>query len=60
MDHFTPEQFNALFGEALQQGGEAMTKVAQATGLYVQHKLREMYYAWRLLAQRVMTLQATR
>ena len=37
----TPTQFNNLFGEALSQGGDAMTKVAQATGLYVQKKLRE-------------------
>lgn len=55
MDHFTPEQFNALFGEALQQGGEAMTKVAQATGLYVQHKLRENAFSRKILPPQTVT-----
>lgn len=55
MDHFTPEQFNALFGEALQQGGDTMEKVAAATGLYVQHKLRENSFARKVLPPQTVT-----
>ncbi len=52
---FTPTQFNHLFGEALAQGGEAMTKVAQATGLYVQHKLRENAFSRKVLPPQTVT-----
>jgi hypothetical protein len=55
MYEFTPDQFNALFGEALKAGGETMEKLGQATGLFVQHKLRENAFCRKILPPETVT-----
>lgn len=54
-DQFSPEWFNTMFGEALRQGGEALEKVGQATGTYIQHKLRENSFARKVLPPQTVT-----
>jgi len=54
-DQFSPEWFNSMFGEALRQGGETMEKVGQATGTYIQHKLRENSFARKVLPPQTVT-----
>ncbi len=52
---FSPEQFNALFGEALDQGGENLTKVADSTGLFIQKRLRENAFSRKILPPQPIT-----
>jgi len=52
---FTPDQFNALFGEALKAGGDTMEKLGQATGLFVQHKLRENAFCRKIVPPETVT-----
>lgn len=54
-DNMSPEWFNAMFGEALRMGGEALEKVGQATGQYIQHKLRENSFARKILPPQMIT-----
>jgi hypothetical protein len=54
-DNMSPEWFNAMFGEALRMGGEALEKVGQATGQYIQHKLRENSFARKILPPQTVT-----
>lgn len=49
------EQFNTLFGQALEAGPEALTKLGQATGLYIQMKLREDAFCRKILDPKVVT-----
>lgn len=46
---FSPEQLNELYGRALSQDADGIEKLADATGLYVQAKLRENSFARRIL-----------
>jgi len=55
METVNAAEFNALFGEALSRGGEAMDKVAAATGLYIQDKLREASFARKILPPETVT-----
>jgi hypothetical protein len=55
MIEFTPDQFNALFGEAIKAGGETMEKLGQATGLFVQHKLRENAFCRKIMTPETVT-----
>jgi hypothetical protein len=48
--------FNSLFGEALNRGGEALEKVGEVTGLYIQDKLRENSFARKILPPQTVTL----
>lgn len=52
---FNAEQFNALFGQAVEVGGEALTKLGQASGLYIQMKLRENAFCRKILPPKVVT-----
>jgi len=52
---FTPERFNALFGEAVRRGGEYLEKVADAGDLYVQKKLRENSFARKIIQPKTVT-----
>lgn len=54
-------EFNSLFGEAMNRGGEALEKVGEVTGLYIQDKLRENSFARKILPpQTVTTAELTR
>jgi hypothetical protein len=54
-------QFNSLFSEALNRGGESLEKVAEVTGLYIQDKLRENAFSRKILPpQTVTTAELTR
>lgn len=48
--------FNSLFGEALNRGGEALEKVGEVTGLYIQDKLRENSFARKILPPQTVTI----
>lgn len=52
---FNAEEFNSLFGEALNRGGEALEKVGEVTGLYIQDKLRENSFARKILPPQTVT-----
>jgi len=52
---FNVEQFNALFGQAVEAGGEALTKLGQASGLYIQQKLRENAFCRKIIPPKVVT-----
>ncbi len=52
---FSPEQVNEMFGAALDGGQEAMDKLAEATGLYIQDKLRENSFARKILTPQTVT-----
>jgi hypothetical protein len=52
---FNAEQFNNLFGQTLEVGGEALTKLGQASGLYIQQKLRENAFCRKILPPKVVT-----
>lgn len=54
-DVFSPEQVNEMFGAALDGGTEAMDKLAEATGLYIQDKLRENSFARKILTPQTVT-----
>ena len=60
-DTINAAEFNALFGEALDRGGDSLDKVAAVTGLYIQDKLREASFARKILPpQTVTTAELTR
>ncbi len=48
-------EFNSLFGEAINRGGEALEKVGEVTGLYIQDKLRENSFARKILPPQTVT-----
>jgi len=48
-------EFNSLFGEALNRGGEALEKVGEVTGLYIQDKLRENSFCRKILPPQTVT-----
>lgn len=48
-------EINQLFGEALNRGGEALEKVGEVTGLYIQDKLRENSFAGKILPPQTVT-----
>lgn len=48
-------EFNSLFGEALNRGGEALEKVGEVTGLYIQDKLRENSFTRKILPPQSVT-----
>lgn len=50
-----PSEFNAMFAAALNNGAEAMEKVAEATGLYIQDKLRENSFTRKILPPTTVT-----
>lgn len=52
---FKAEEFNALFSDALSRGGEALEKVGEVTGLYIQDKLRENSFARKILPPQSVT-----
>lgn len=52
---FTPEKFNAVFGEAIRRGGEMLEKTAEASGLFVQKKLRENAFCRKILTPQTVT-----
>ncbi len=52
---FTPERFNALFGDAVKRGGDLLEKVADAGTEYTQKKLRENSFARKIIAPRTVT-----
>lgn len=52
---FTPERFNALFGDAIRRGGDLLEKVADAGTLYTQKKLRENSFARKIIAPKTVT-----
>jgi len=49
------DEFNSLFGEAINRGGDALEKTAEVTGSYIQDKLRENSFARRVLPPQVVT-----
>lgn len=51
----TPERFNQAFGAAIEAGGETLTKLAQNTQLFVQHKLRENSFFRKVLPPETVT-----
>lgn len=48
-------EFNALFASALNGGAEEMHKLGEATGLYVQDKLRENAFCRKILPPQTVT-----
>ena len=50
------KEFNDMFGEALGRGQEALDKVAEVTGLYIQEKLRENSFARQILPPQTVTV----
>ena len=48
-------EINQLFGEALNRGGEALEKVGEVTGLYIQDKLRENSFCGKILPPQTVT-----
>jgi hypothetical protein len=48
-DILNPSEFNAMFSAALNGGQDAMTKLGEATGLFIQDKLREGSLARKIL-----------
>ena len=55
-DSFNHQEFNELFGEALNRGGEDLQKVAEVTGLYIQEKVRENSFARQILPPQTVTV----
>lgn len=51
----TPERFNQAFGAAIEAGGDTLTKLAQNTQLFVQHKLRENSFFRKILPPETVT-----
>jgi len=56
MSVFNAQQINEMFGAALDGGTEATEKMAEATGLYIQDKLRENSFARKILSPQTVTL----
>lgn len=54
-DILNPSEFNAMFSAALNSGQEAMEKLGEATGLYIQDKLRENSFARKILPPQTVT-----
>lgn len=54
-DILNPSEFNAMFSAALNGGQEAMEKLGEATGLYIQDKLRENSFARKILPPQTVT-----
>lgn len=54
-DILNTSEFNAMFAAALNGGGEAMEKLGEATGLYIQDKLRENSFARKILPPQTVT-----
>jgi len=54
-DAFNPAEFNSMFASALNNGTEAMEKLGEATGLYIQDKLRENSLARKILPPQTVT-----
>jgi len=55
-DAINVSEFNELFGEALNRGGEDLQKVAEVTGLYIQEKVRENSFARQILPPQTVTV----
>ena len=55
MSEISATEFNSLFGEAMNRGGEALDKVASVTGLYIQDKLRESSFSRKILPPETVT-----
>ena len=51
----SPDEFNALFYDAIQHGGEALEKTAAAIGDYIQLKIREQGFARKILDYHTVT-----
>lgn len=51
----SPDEFNALFYDAVQHGGEALEKTAAAIGDYIQLKIREQGFARKILDYHTVT-----
>jgi len=51
----SPDEFNALFFDAVQHGGEALEKTAGAIGDYIQMKIREQGFARKILDYHTVT-----
>jgi hypothetical protein len=61
MSQFDSQEFNALFSESINHGGDALEKIGEVTGLYIQDKLRENSFARKILPpQTVTTAELTR
>lgn len=54
-DILNTSEFNSMFAAALNGGGEAMEKLGEATGLYIQDKLRENSFARKILPPQTVT-----
>lgn len=61
MSQFDSQEFNALFSESINRGGDSLEKLGEVTGLYIQEKLRENSFARKILPpQTVTTAELTR
>lgn len=56
MSNFDSQEFNALFSESINRGGESMEKLGEVTGLYIQEKLRENSFARKILPPQTVTV----
>jgi hypothetical protein len=54
-DTFNAQQINEMFGAALDGGTDVMEKLGEATGLYIQDKLRENSFARKILSPQTVT-----
>lgn len=54
-DILNPNEFNAMFASALSGGDNALEKLGEATGLYIQDKLRESSFARKILPPQTVT-----
>jgi hypothetical protein len=55
MSSFDSQEFNALFSESINRGGDSLEKLGEVTGLYIQEKLRENSFARKILPPQTVT-----